>query len=119
MPWPFYDCHFAYNSGVALLLSGVLDQEHLDNEREALIDNVKAILIVLSSGGNESAASCRSILDWLSPIAKVLGADDQTDSESHEVALPPDPWTLPLTSTDFSSTPSEHDWNWQQLFTIE
>lgn len=61
LPWCFFDSHCAYNAGVVLLLSKLVDPRPVDDE----VATTKSVLATLASCGNESAQSCKSILDTL------------------------------------------------------
>lgn len=115
MPWTFFDCHFAYNAGIALLLGGILEDPPM-TDRENLLEIVKSILEVLASGGNESASSCRSILDWLTPLLRRLGSPRQQIS-TESASFPPNPWSLPVryTDLDLPAGANDHEWMWDQF----
>lgn len=69
VPWCFHDCHVAYNAGTIIILGGLLNPAE---PAGGDLDLVLAMLDFMSSRGNESAASCKSILIGLSAARVTL-----------------------------------------------
>lgn len=77
VPWCFFDCHFAYNAGMVLIVATLLDST-ASAEIDRDIQLVFSLLDFMSSKGNESAASCKSILEALSKARAPTESIDAT-----------------------------------------
>jgi hypothetical protein len=102
--WSFFDCHFTYNAGTSILLSNALNDPPLASPDA--VETLKSILDIIAAGGNESATSCRAILDWLTPLVSEL-------VRARTISQLDPPLGIPAVN-EFG----DREWDWTQWFPV-